>query len=93
MVEFSVIAEWQDNGLMLVKRETQMMCCKVITEDCLTGMWKWHQCLWIQMQCDSNLLGHGATCGMHICSGNGYILIPYGYCVSMYLYGFINRIQ
>ena len=42
MVEFSVIAEWQDNGLILVKRETQMMCCKVITEDCLTGMWKWH---------------------------------------------------
>lgn len=40
--ESSVIAEWQDNGLMLVKRETEMMCCKVITEDCLTGMRKWH---------------------------------------------------
>lgn len=63
------------------------MCCKVVTEDCLTGMQKWHECLQIQMQCDSNLLGHGATCGMHICSCNGYILILYGDCVSLCLCG------
>lgn len=39
------------------------------------------------MQCDSNLLGHNATCGMHICSRNGYNLILYEYCVSMRLCG------
>lgn len=37
------------------------------------------------MQCDSNLLGHDATCRMHVCSCNGYILILFEYCVSMHL--------
>lgn len=39
------------------------------------------------MQCDSNLLGHDATCRMHICSCNGYILILFEYCVSTHLCG------
>lgn len=36
----SFTADWQNNGTVLVKRVTQMMCCEARAQNDLTGIWK-----------------------------------------------------